>query len=84
VIVLREIAARLGLAEIITAPLPDERPARITHTHADMVLARMMAIAAGYEDCDDLDALRTDPAFKIACGRAPESGQDLMSQPTPA
>ena len=42
----------------------------------------MMAIAAGYEDCDDLDALRTDPAFKIACGRAPESGQDLMSQPT--
>jgi hypothetical protein len=42
----------------------------------------MMAIAAGYEDCDDLDALRTDPAFKIACGRAPETGLDLMSQPT--
>jgi len=26
--------------------------------------------------------LRTDPAFKIACGRAPESDADLMSQPT--
>jgi hypothetical protein len=83
VIVLREIALKLGLAEVITGPLPDERdPMRVTHTYADMALARMSAIAAGYEDCDDLDALRTDPAFKIACGRAPESGQDLMSQPT--
>ena len=83
VIVLSEQALRLGLAEVIAGPLPDERDAaRIVHTYCDMVLARMMAIAAGYEDCDDLDALRTDPAFKIACGRAPESGADLMSQPT--
>ena len=40
------------------------------------------AIASGYEDCDDLDALRIDPAFKMACGRRPETGKDLMSQPT--
>ena len=39
-------------------------------------------IAAGYEDCDDVDALRADPALKIAVGRAPETGADLMSQPT--
>ena len=26
--------------------------------------------------------LRFDPAFKLACGRLPESGRDLMSQPT--
>jgi hypothetical protein len=39
-------------------------------------------IAAGYEDCDDVDTLRFDPALKIAVGRAPESGGDLMSQPT--
>ena len=82
-IVLREIALRLGLPEIITAPLPDDRDAlRVIHPYTDMALARMVAIAAGYEDCDDLDALRSDPAFKIACGRAPESGLDLMSQPT--
>jgi hypothetical protein len=30
-------------------------------------------IAAGYEDCDDVDASRTDPALKIAVGRAPEN-----------
>jgi len=83
IIVLREIALKLGLAEIITEPLPEKRdPTRVVHTYADMAMARMMAIAAGYEDCDDLDALRTDPAFNIACGRAPETGLDLMSQPT--
>lgn len=83
VIVLREIAARLGLADVVTAPLPDDRdPLRVSHTYADMALARMMMIAAGYEDCDDVDTLRSDPAFKIACGRAPETGADLMSQPT--
>ena len=31
---------------------------------------------------DDLDRLRADPAFKLACGRLPESGADLCSQPT--
>ncbi|WP_204334200.1 transposase, partial [Klebsiella pneumoniae] len=29
-----------------------------------------------------LDRLRTDPAFKLACGRLPDSGMDLCSQPT--
>jgi hypothetical protein len=47
-----------------------------------MIRARMFAIACGYEDCDDLDRLRFDPAFKMACGRLSETGADLMSQPT--
>jgi len=47
-----------------------------------MIRARLFAIACGYEDCDDLDVLRFDPAFKLACGRLPETGADLMSQPT--
>ena len=34
----------------------------------------MLMIAAGDQDCDDVDALRTDPALKIAVGRAPDSG----------
>ena len=82
-IVLREIASRLGIADVITAPLRDDRdPARVRHSYADMAQARMLMIAAGYEDCDDVDTLRTDPALKIAVGRAPETGADLMSQPT--
>lgn len=82
-IVLREIATRLRLAETITNPLRDARdPTRVRHSYAEMVAARMLMIAAGYEDCDDVDTLRTDPALKIAVGRAPETGAELMSQPT--
>lgn len=82
-IVLREIAKRLGLADVIAGPLRDDRdPLRVQHSYSDMVMARVLMIAAGYEDCDDVDALRCDPALKIAIGRPPESGLDLMSQPT--
>jgi len=44
--------------------------------------ARILAIACGYEDADDLDHLRKDPAFRLACGRLPDTGNDLCSQPT--
>jgi hypothetical protein len=74
---------RLGIAERLARCFPDRRdPLRITHTLADMVRARILAIACGYEDADDLDALRVDPAFKLACGRLPDTGANLCSQPT--
>jgi hypothetical protein len=41
-------------------------------------------VAAGYADANGCDALRADPAFKLAVGRLPESGLDLCSQPTSA
>jgi hypothetical protein len=83
VLVLRGIEERLGLAARLAGCLTDARdPSSTMHTQADMIGARMFAIACGYEDCDDLDVLRVDPAFKLACGRLPESGRDLMSQPT--
>ena len=82
-VVLREIARKLDLAQVIAGPLVDSRdPSRVLHTYAHMVTARMMAIAAGHEDCDDLDALREDPALKLACERAPETGAGIASQPT--
>ena len=74
---------RLGLIDTLAALIPDPRdPALITHTMADILCARVFAIACGYPDADDLDDLRLDPAFKLACGRLPESGDDLASQPT--
>ena len=74
---------RLGVAERLAGCIPDRRdPSRIAHTIADMIRARVFAICCGYEDADDLDALRSDPAFKLACGRLPDSGRDLCSQPT--
>ena len=83
VLLLREIENGLGLAERLSSCMKDARdPLSLRHSLADMIRARMFAIACGYEDCDDLDALRFDPAFKLACGRLSESGDDLMSQPT--
>jgi len=77
------IERRLGISDVLASCLPDERdPASTTHSYVDMIRARLFAIACGYEDCDDLDALRFDPAFKLACGRLAETGADLMSQPT--
>ena len=82
-VVLREAARRLDLAAVIADPLPDRRnPLFVIHSYRAMVTARMMAIAAGYEDADDLDALRHDPALLIACERAPETGREIPSQPT--
>ena len=74
---------RLGLIDTMAAIIPDHRYRnQITHTLADILRARIFAIACGYPDADDLDDLRKDPAFKLACGRLPESGDDLASQPT--
>ena len=42
----------------------------------------MLAIACGYEDADDLDALRHDPGFKLALGKLPTGPVGLASQPT--
>ena len=74
---------RLGLAVKLARVFPDRRdPTRVVHSLVDMFRARMFAICCGYEDADDLDHLRSDPAFKLACGRLPDTGRDLCSQPT--
>jgi hypothetical protein len=74
---------RLGLIDALARLFPDSRdPAQISHSIADLLRERIFAIACGYPDCNDLDTLRADPAFKMACGRLPKSGADLASQPT--
>ena len=74
---------RLGIAAKLAAVIPDGRDtSRVVHPLADILRARIFAIACGWEDADDLDSLRFDPAFKLACGRLPDSGRDLCSQPT--
>jgi hypothetical protein len=74
---------RLGIAERLARAIPDGRdPDRITQLLPDILRARIFAIACGYEDADDLDRLRFDPAFKLACGRLPASDRNLCSQPT--
>jgi hypothetical protein len=83
VLVLAEIERRLGIAERLARCIADPRsPERVLHTVAEIIRFRVLLIAAGYPDANDCDALRADPAFKMALGRAPETGADLCSQPT--
>jgi hypothetical protein len=82
VLALREIESRLGIADRLAACLADPRAAgRVVHSVADILRFRMLMIAAGYEDGNDADSLRHDPAFKLALGRLPD-GAALCSQPT--
>ena len=82
-VLLREAERRLRLADTLAGSMRDRRdPASVVHTLPAMLRFRMFAIACGYEDADDCDALRGDPLFKLAVGRAPESGRALCSQPT--
>jgi Transposase DDE domain group 1 len=83
VMLLAQAERRLGIADRLARIIPDGRDAsRVVHLLPDILRARIFAIACGYEDADDLDRLRFDPAFKLACGRLPDTGRDLCSQPT--
>ena len=83
VLLLAAAERRLGIAKRLACLIGDPRnPALVTHGVDDILRARMLAIACGYEDADDLDHLRTDPGFKLACGNLPDSGGALCSQPT--
>ena len=83
ILLLAALEQRLGIAQRLADCIEDPRaPERVRHTLAEMIRYRALLIAAGYPDGNDCDALRADPAFKMAVGRLPESGADLCSQPT--
>jgi hypothetical protein len=81
-LVLREIEQRLEVADRLAACIDDPRdPGSTVHTVADIIRFRLLMIAAGYEDGNDADTLRTDPLFKLALERL-ASDRDLCSQST--
>jgi hypothetical protein len=79
---LREVERRLDIAPRLAACIHDPRaPGRVVHGLDEIIRTRMLMIAAGYEDANDADTLRSDPMFKLALGRLPGDA-DLCSQPT--
>src|SRR5499427_1812648 len=82
-LLLREKERMLGVCWRLANTMTDRRdPNRIRHEMFEMVMARVSAIACGYEDGNDLDRLRHDPLMKLAVGRCPQSGGALASQST--
>jgi hypothetical protein len=74
--------ATVGICAAFAAVIPEWRRGSVRHALESLVRQRVFQIASGYEDQDDADALRTDPLLKLVCGRLPETGRDLASQPT--
>src|SRR4051812_13903068 len=72
----------LGVCAALAAGVPEWRRGGVRHSLERLGRQRGVQIACGYEDQNDAATLRTDPLFKLACGRLPASEPDLASQPT--
>ncbi len=79
---LAEAEVALGLCAAFAAALPEWRRGSVRHSLEALVRQRVFQIACGYADQDDADTLRHDPLLKLVCGRLPDSGAALASQPT--
>ena len=83
VLLLAQAERRLGIAGRLASCIADPRDqGRVIHSLDGILRARILAIACGYEDADDLDTLRHDPGFKLALGKLPDGAVGLASQPT--
>jgi hypothetical protein len=79
---IRQFDERIRLTEQFAAALHDRRdPQFVEQPLLSMVRQRIYGILADYEDQNDHDTLRSDPAFKVIADRLPDD-PDLASQPT--
>ena len=82
-LLLREAARGFSFGEMLGSCIPDARdPSKVVHSYGAMIDARVVAIACGHEDCDDLDVHRHEPMLKMFCGKTPDGTVGLASQPT--
>jgi hypothetical protein len=79
---IRQFDERIGLTTQFAEALTDPRLAGcVDHTFLEMTRMRIYGVLADYPDQNDHDVLRSDPIFKLICGRSP-GDKDLASQPT--
>jgi hypothetical protein len=82
-ILLREVDERFKIIDPMRDCLEDLRsPAHTKHALVQMVRQRVYQMAAGYEDCNDADFLRIDPALRLALGKDHRLGasQSMLSR----
>jgi hypothetical protein len=82
-LLLREIDERFGVIEAIGDALEDNRSLSHTkHSIVQMIRQRVYQIAAGYEDCNDADFLRVDPALRLSLDKDADFGasQSMLSR----
>jgi hypothetical protein len=81
-LLVRQADNALQLIKGVARSITDRRDNRYTaHDLETLIRQRTYQIVAGYEDCNDANVVRKDPALKTACGRK-LTDEDLGSQPT--
>lgn len=86
--VLRQILEGSGIVPWLTGRIKDPRSqVDVTHDLASLLRTAVLLSAQGWRDHDDADALRHDPAFRLATSSAAgltplADGSGLASQPT--
>jgi len=81
-LLIRQADNSLHLTKRIAECITDRRDNRYAdHSMVELLRQRIYQVVAGYEDCNDADLLRKDPALKAACDRL-LSDDHLASQPT--
>jgi len=76
-LLLREVEAKTGILQRFAACFTDYRdPERVEHTVPELMAQRIFALALGYEDLNDHDALRHDPLLAVLVGKTDPTGQD--------
>lgn len=82
-LLMREIDDRFKIIAPMGDCLEDLRsPAHKKHSLVQMIRQRVYQIAASYEDCNDADFLRIDPALRLALGKDHKAGagQSMLSR----
>ena len=76
-LLLREIEQRTGIVRRFAACFQDYRDPRWTEFSVEeLVGQRIYGLALGYEDVNDHDQLRSDPALAVVVGRQDVKGED--------
>ncbi len=86
-VLLREVLDATGIVPWMTKRMKDDRRmADVVHDLPSLLRTMVLLAAQGWRDHDDADALRHDPAMRLAvsssAGLTPVSERGLASQPT--
>ena len=74
-VMLRDALQRLGMTDWLERRLVDRRKkALITHPQIELVTTMVFLYALGWQDQDDADAMRDDPAFRLAASKRRGTG----------
>jgi hypothetical protein len=81
-LLLAQVDRQLNLCSSLADAMGDPRQqSKVRHSLTELIRSRVGGIAAGYPDCNDINALRRDPVLRLFSGRPLAEG-DVATQST--